>query len=139
MRGSFELERSSEESMETTATQTAATPAQTNVPFRLKAPAVQQVEKVIAEQGFQGYYLTVRIVPSGCSGYGYDLNLVKETREGDQVWEQDGVKIATDAQSIPLLVGTEVDYVTTETGGSGFKFDNPNAKSSCGCGSSFNA
>jgi iron-sulfur cluster assembly accessory protein len=75
-------------------------------------------------------------VPAGCSGLGYDLNLVKESKAGDQVWEQDGVKIATDALSAQYLGGTQIDYVTSITG-AGFKFENPNAKSSCGCGTSF--
>ena len=80
----------------------------------------------------------MRVVPAGCSGLGYDLNLVKETKEGDLVWEQDGVKIATDVLSTQYLKGTQVDYVKTDTS-AGFKFENPNAKSSCGCGSSFSA
>jgi len=78
------------------------------------------------------------VVPAGCSGFGYDLNLTKEAQPNDLVWEQDGVKIATDEMSKQYLIGTEVDYVTG-LHGSGFKFNNPNAKSSCGCGSSFSA
>ena len=80
----------------------------------------------------------MRVVPAGCSGLGYDLNLVKESKAGDLVWNQDGVQICTDAMSITYLQGTTVDYLTSETQ-SGFKFENPNAKSSCGCGSSFSA
>jgi iron-sulfur cluster assembly protein len=98
--------------------------------------AVQQVKDVMQQQGFEGYYLTVRVVPAGCSGLGYDLNLIKETKAGDVVWEQEGVRIATDPMSVRYLQGTEVDYVTSIQG-SGFKFSNPNAKSSCGCGTSF--
>jgi len=106
-------------------------------PLRLTAQAVAQVRLVCQQQGFQGYHLSVRVVPSGCSGFGYDLNLIKDARPGDVTWEQDGVMIATDAGSARYLRGTEVDYVTGMTG-TGFKFLNPNAKSSCGCGSSFN-
>ncbi len=104
----------------------------------LTARAVAQVKQVMAEQKLDGHFLTVRVVPAGCSGLGYDLNLVKETKAGDLVWEQDGVMMATDAMSTSYLKGTEVDYLTSDTQ-AGFKFENPNAKSSCGCGSSFSA
>ena len=112
----------------------AAVPAEQ--PLKLTAKALEQVKAVIQAQGFEGYFLSVRVVPAGCSGLGYDLNLVKESKAGDLTWEQDGVKIATDALSTKYLSGTEVDYVVADTG-AGFKFNNPNARSSCGCGSSF--
>lgn len=104
--------------------------------LKLTERAVQQVKEVIKAQGFEGYFLTVRVVPSGCSGFGYDLNLIKDTKPEDLIWEQDGVRVATDPLSAKYLAGTEVDYVTTLQG-AGFKFLNPNAKSSCGCGQSF--
>ena len=100
--------------------------------------AIAQVKQVIAEQQLEGHLLTVRVVPAGCSGLGYDLNLIKDIKEGDLVWEQDGVKMCTDLMSTQYLKGTIVDYLTSATQ-SGFKFENPNAKSSCGCGSSFSA
>ena len=58
------------------------------------------VKDVMATQHLEGHYLTVRVVPAGCSGLGYDLNLVKDTKAGDLIWEQDGVMIATDAMSV---------------------------------------
>ena len=119
----------------TTATAQTAT---TEAAMTLTERAVQQVKHVIAEQKLEGHYLAVRVVPAGCSGLGYDLNLVKDTKAGDTVWTQDGVQIATDALSLQYLKGTRVDYVTTDMT-AGFKFENPNAKSSCGCGSSFSA
>ncbi len=100
--------------------------------------AIRQVKSVIAAQNLEGAYLTVRVVPAGCSGLGYDLNLMKETKPGDILWEQDGVKLCTDALSTKYLSGTEMDWVVTDTS-AGFKFSNPNAKSSCGCGTSFSA
>jgi iron-sulfur cluster assembly accessory protein len=104
--------------------------------FRLTERAVAQVKEVIRAQKFEGYVLTVRVVPSGCSGFGYDLNLLKEGKPNDITWEQDGVKIATDGLSRQYLQGTEVDYLTGLQG-AGFKFLNPNAKNACGCGQSF--
>ncbi|MBL8914425.1 MAG: iron-sulfur cluster assembly accessory protein [Archangium sp.] len=106
--------------------------------FTLTARAVDQVKTVIAKEKLDGHFLTVRVVPAGCSGLGYDLNLIKETKQGDLIWDQDGVQICTDAMSLTYLKGTVVDYLTSDTQ-SGFKFENPNAKSSCGCGSSFSA
>lgn len=105
-------------------------------PLILTPRAVAQVKEVIKAQGFEGYFLSVKVIPAGCSGLGYDLNLLKDTQPDDVVWEQDGVRIATDAMSTAYLGGTEVDYVSDMTA-SGFKFSNPNAKSSCGCGTSF--
>lgn len=116
----------------------AVAPSPEATPLRLTAAAVNQVKEVIKAQGFDGFYLTIRVTPAGCSGLGYDLNLVKETKAGDLVWEQDGIKMATDAMSRTYLEGTEVDYHSSPTQ-AGFKFNNPNAQSSCGCGSSFSA
>ncbi len=105
-------------------------------PLTLTAKALDQVKDVMKSQSFEGYYLTVRVVPAGCSGLGYDLNLMKESKPGDLLWEQDGVKLCTDPISSKYLIGTEVDFQKTDTA-AGFKFSNPNAKSSCGCGTSF--
>lgn len=109
---------------------------QTSAAVTLTAKAVAQVKDVMKSQGLEGHLLTIRVVPSGCSGLGYDLNLLKEATDGDAIWEQDGVRICTDKLSEQYLEGTVIDYVIGETA-SGFKFNNPNAKSSCGCGSSF--
>ena len=124
--------------METTPNTVSApvAPGNLEAPLKLTARALAQVKEVIKAQGFEGYYLSVRVIPAGCSGLGYDLNLLKETKADDVVWEQDGVKISTDPMSTAYLGGTEVDYVSDMTA-SGFKFSNPNAKSSCGCGTSF--
>ncbi|MFN0062765.1 MAG: HesB/IscA family protein [Myxococcaceae bacterium] len=105
-------------------------------PIRLTPNAVNQVKTVMKSQGFDGHVLAVRVVPSGCNGFGYDLNLVKEAKSDDTSWEQDGIRIATDALSLQYLTGTEVDFVQ-EIQGAGFRFANPNAKGGCGCGQSF--
>ena len=126
------------------ATQSAPTPTAASTPvasdstakLTLTAKAIAQVKEVMKSQSFEGYFLTVRVVPAGCSGLGYDLNLMKETKPGDLIWEQDGVKLCTDPISTKYLNGTEVDYQKSDMG-AGFKFTNPNAKSSCGCGTSF--
>ena len=80
--------------------------------------------------------LRVRVVGGGCSGFQYQLALDDESRNGDQVIEQNGVKILVDERSLPYLDGTEIDYVE-DLMGAGFRFNNPNAVSDCGCGESF--
>lgn len=127
--------------MDTTTTTPSSTGQQASSseqPLKLTEAAVAQVKTVIQQNNFEGYYLSIRVVPAGCSGMGYDLNLIKEAKAGDITFEQDGVKITTDEMSVQYLGGTLVDYVTSLQG-AGFKFTNPNAKSSCGCGTSFSA
>lgn len=76
------------------------------------------------------------VTRTGCSGWGHITDLAKDEREGDTVFEQDGVRIYVDAQSLALVDGTEIDYGKqglSET----FTFKNPNAAAECGCGESF--
>ncbi|MBM4380527.1 MAG: iron-sulfur cluster assembly accessory protein [Deltaproteobacteria bacterium] len=122
---------------ETTSPSNPATTSQ-GAPLTLTPAAVAQVKQVMEQNNFQGFVFAVKVVPAGCSGMGYDLNLVKDAAAGDTVFEQDGIKIATDALSAQYLGGTVVDYVNNIQG-AGFKFSNPNAKSTCGCGTSFSA
>ena len=82
--------------------------------------------------------LRVRVVPGGCSGFQYSLNIEEQSREGDFVLEQHGVRMFVDMFSAQYLNGVEIDYVTGVMG-SGFTFKNPNSTGSCGCGSSFTA
>ena len=89
------------------------------------------------QEGQEGACLSIRVTPNGCSGLGYDLSF-GPARPGDVTWDQDGVAITTDPMSAAHLAGTVVDYVSTLEG-AGFKFKNPQAKHTCGCGSSFSA
>tara|TARA_B100000941_G_scaffold87122_1_gene60241 strand:- start:891 stop:1208 length:318 start_codon:yes stop_codon:yes gene_type:complete len=72
----------------------------------------------------------------GCSGFSYKLELAKEEREGDRVIEDKGVKLYIDKKSYLYLIGTEIDWID-DLLQAGFKFVNPNAKRTCGCGESF--
>lgn len=121
-----------------TAAPARSTPAEAGPVLLLTEAAVQQLKEVIVSQSLQGHFLAIRVVPAGCSGLGYDLNLVKEIKDGDLRWTQDGIELITDKLSAKYLEGTRMDWVKTDTA-AGFKFENPNAKSSCGCGSSFSA
>ena len=80
--------------------------------------------------------LRIMVEAGGCAGLKYNMGLVKEVDPDDTVIERDGVKVYVDMKSHEFLVGTTVDFVVALEG-SGFTFDNPNAKSSCGCGKSF--
>lgn len=80
--------------------------------------------------------LRVYVRGGGCSGYSYGMKLEPVIAEDDTVVEKDGVKVCVDPQSMPLIAGAEVDYVDSLQG-SGFAIKNPQAKTTCGCGSSF--
>ncbi len=82
--------------------------------------------------------LRVRVVPGGCSGFQYSLNIEEESKNGDTIFEQEGVRLFVDMFSGQYLNGITVDYVSNMMG-SGFTFENPNATGGCGCGSSFSA
>jgi iron-sulfur cluster assembly protein len=80
----------------------------------------------------------VAVVDGGCSGYQYSLDIAKEPKPDDSIEEIGKVRIYIDPQSVPLLQGVAIDYIEGLTQ-SGFKFSNPNATESCGCGLSFSA
>ena len=82
--------------------------------------------------------LRVRVVPGGCSGFQYSLNIEEQSREGDFIIDEKGVRMFVDMFSAQYLNGVEIDYVSGVMG-SGFTFKNPNATGSCGCGTSFTA
>lgn len=82
--------------------------------------------------------LRVRVVPGGCSGFSYSLNIEEESKSGDFILEKSGVKLFVDMFSAQYLNGITIDY-TSNMMGSGFTFENPNATGGCGCGTSFSA
>ncbi len=97
--------------------------------------AAEQVRKSLIKRG-GGLGLRVGVRTSGCSGMAYQLEFVDLPQEGDVSCESHGVSVFVDAQSLPYLEGLELDY-TREGLNEGFKFNNPNAKGTCGCGESF--
>ena len=102
--------------------------------------AAEEIKKFMAgEEGLpESAGLRVRVVPGGCSGFQYSLNIEEESRQGDFILNENGVRLFVDMFSAQYLNGVKIDYVTGMMG-SGFTFNNPNATGGCGCGSSFTA
>ena len=101
--------------------------------------AANQIHKMLAKNSLVGGGLRVGIKAGGCSGYEYTFAWEKEPRTTDGVFHGPGdARIFVDPKSYALLQGTELDYDTSLMS-RGFQFNNPNAKSTCGCGLSFNA
>src|SRR4030088_944498 len=128
-------------STQTTSTETTAAP--TGAPtmtLHVTDAAVVEIRKFMAgEEGLpETAGLRVRVVPGGCSGFQYSLNIEEESRQGDFVLDDKGVRLFVDMFSAQYLNGVEIDYVQNVMG-SGFTFKNPNSTGSCGCGSSFTA
>ncbi len=101
--------------------------------------AAKKIRSLMAKQGIDEGGLRVGVKGGGCSGLSYTFAWEREARLGDEVFEGvEGAKIYVDKKSLLFLKGTTLDY-DTELLGKGFVFNNPNAKQSCGCGSSFGA
>jgi iron-sulfur cluster assembly accessory protein len=106
-------------------------------PIILTPTAAGEVRRYIEEQGAaESAGLRVGVLPGGCSGFQYGLNIEDEAGEDDIVLEAEGIRMFVDPFSLQYLNGVEIDYVSTFQG-SGFTFNNPNASGGCGCGSSF--
>lgn len=106
-------------------------------PITLTDKAVQMVKITREQEGIEADYgLRVAVRGGGCSGMEYALDFEREPRENDFVISYEGLEVYVDGISARYLQGTEIDYILGSTG-AGFKFNNPNATGSCGCGSSF--
>jgi len=105
--------------------------------INLTPSAVSTVQQFLVEQGAaEGAGLRVAVLPGGCSGFQYGLNIEDSPENDDEILELEGVKVFVDPFSAQYLEGVEIDYVTTMMG-AGFTFKNPNSAGGCGCGSSF--
>ena len=109
----------------------------TQVNLSVTETAINEVKKFIeAENAGPEAGLRIRVVPGGCSGFSYSMQIEDGPKQGDEILDQSGLRIFVDMFSRQYLDGVQVDYVTSVMG-SGFTFSNPNASGSCGCGSSF--
>lgn len=105
--------------------------------FSFTAAAARQIAKLIeAEGGGENLRLRVAVSGGGCSGFQYGFSLDDERHDDDRIFERDGVKVILDEVSLDVLKGSELDYIQ-ELIGAYFSVKNPNASSTCGCGSSF--
>jgi iron-sulfur cluster assembly protein len=107
-----------------------------NLTFTEKA--IEQVKALLARDNRKDHGLRVSVADGGCSGFSYKLDFAKEEMPGDLVLELGNLKVYVDPNSVAHLKGTTIDYVASLYGG-GFKFTNPNASGTCGCGTSFSA
>ena len=105
-------------------------------PFVFTDSAAAKVADLIAEEGNPDLKLRVFVQGGGCSGFQYGFTFDEEVNEDDSVMEKNGVKLLIDAMSYQYLVGAEIDY-KDDLQGAQFVIKNPNANTSCGCGSSF--
>jgi iron-sulfur cluster assembly protein len=111
------------------------------MPISLSETAAREIKTIIAQQSLpqEATRLRVGVKGGGCSGFSYLLDLTEEPKaDADEEIESQGVKILIDNRSLLYLDGTEIDF-KDEVMGRGFVFKNPNATSTCGCGSSFQA
>jgi iron-sulfur cluster assembly accessory protein len=106
--------------------------------LRLTPKAIEMVKEAMVAEKLDGHGLRVFIQGGGCSGFQYGLDFDTASRAGDFELELDGLKVWIDPMSAMHLEGTVIDYVVGISG-AGFKFNNPNAKTTCGCGSSFSS
>jgi len=123
--------------METATLTSTPTPASDEPAFVSLTPkAVEMVKAAIEQENLQGHGIRIGVVGGGCSGFQYSMDFENAAKEGDFVVEQGGLKVFVDPMSSMYLQGVTIDYVTGLQG-AGFKFNNPNARNTCGCGSSF--
>ena len=96
--------------------------------------AAQRVKNFLEKEN--GLALRLGVRKTGCSGWAYEVSIAAEVESEDEVFEDNGVKIIVDRESLPYLTGSKIDFTTSGLNRT-FKFDNPNATDECGCGESF--
>ncbi len=106
--------------------------------IQLTPRAIEKVKEILDTQEPKPSGLRIAVVGGGCSGFNYSMAFENDPNVLDKTYNFDGLKIFVDQASMLYLDGASVDFVETLEG-SGFKFENPNVKSTCGCGSSFSA
>jgi len=110
---------------------------QEDTPVLLTPKAIEMVKMTREQEGIDASHgLRIAVRGGGCSGFEYALDYENEARDNDWIYEQGDLKVYVDAVSARYLEGTTIDYTMGMTG-AGFKFNNPKARGSCGCGSSF--
>jgi iron-sulfur cluster assembly protein len=101
----------------------------------LTPKAIERIRYLVNQSSSQDNILRVGIEKGGCAGLTYSMDYISEIKEGDEIVDQDDIRVVIDQKAILYLLGTEMDYVEDKFS-SGFKFNNPNEVSACGCGES---
>lgn len=101
----------------------------------LTPKAIERIRYLVNQSSSQDNILRVGIEKGGCAGLTYSMDYISEIKEGDEIVDQNDVRVVIDPKAILYLLGTEMDYVEDKFS-SGFKFNNPNEVSACGCGES---
>ena len=104
--------------------------------IKLTETASAEIKRLMSQQGIADGYVRFGVENGGCSGMQYSMGFDDQSRREDQIFTQNDLQIVCDSRSLPYLSGLEVDFSNKLMGG-GFKFQNPNAVRSCGCGTSF--
>jgi iron-sulfur cluster assembly accessory protein len=112
--------------------------ASASLDLKLTDSAVRQIKHLLARDKREEHGLRISVGDGGCSGYSYKLDMEKTAKPGDIVLQFDGLSVFVDPQSVSYLKGSVIDFASGLYGG-GFKFSNPNATGTCGCGTSFSA
>lgn len=104
--------------------------------LKVTEKAIEKMKAILKEQGKEGWGIRVLVSAGGCAGFTYGMDFAEKAQEGDDTLSLNGLNLFVNKSSASLLSGVTVDFIDTLQE-SGFKFDNPNAKASCGCGKSF--
>jgi len=120
--------------------ETATTTTSSASAINLSETAAREIRNIIQQQELDGDKIRLRVgvKGGGCSGFSYLLDLTESQKDSDEQFEQHGIKVIVDPKSLLYLNGTTIDF-KDEIMGRGFVFQNPNATTTCGCGSSFSA
>ena len=106
-------------------------------PVTITQPAVKQIRFLMSKKGGDNLSLRIGVKGGGCSGLSYVMNIEESPTPKDRVFEIEGLSVFIDSKSLQFIDGLELDYTTKNLLEGGWKFTNPNAQRSCGCGTSF--
>ena len=107
-----------------------------NFSLKFTKTAIEKIKQIIKQENKQNQILRISVLSGGCSGFIYNLEIINKPIKSDLNFKKSGINIAVDKKGIEMLDGVEIDFVDN-LNESGFKFNNPNAEKSCGCGKSF--
>lgn len=126
-----------QEDVETKKVETKKVETEINAPVLITQAAVKQIRFLMSKKGGENLSLRIGVKGGGCSGLSYIMNIEESPTPKDSVFEIEGLSVFIDSKSLQFIDGLELDYTTKNLLEGGWKFTNPNAQRSCGCGTSF--